>query len=103
MKIRAAAIFFDVRMHKQHHGLSELLATDTRERDLVLFVNRSLTAFKAMISPELVAYYKSPGERLTLDDFKRLPQMFGGERLVLSKEVESQLYEVLKVKLKQVG
>jgi hypothetical protein len=103
-RIRAVALFLNVNMHKSHHGLSELAAMNELEtNDLILFVNVKMTAYKAMVSPELVAYYRSPGDRLTLNDFKKLPELFGGERLVLSRDVEKQLCEILKVKLKEVG
>jgi hypothetical protein len=103
-RVRAVALYLNVTMHKQHHGLSELAAVNELEsNDLILFVNKKLTAYKAMVSPEVVVYYRSPGDRLTLNDFKRLPELFGGDRLVLSREVERELMDILKVKLKAVG
>ena len=103
-KIRAVALYLNVTMHKQHRGLSEIAAVqELGNSDLVLFVNSKLTAYKARVSPEVVVYYRSPGERLTINDFKMLPELFGGERLMLSREVERQLFEILKVKLKEVG
>jgi hypothetical protein len=103
MKIRAVAIYFGVNLHKSHKGLSEISAlNDLKTHDLVLFVNQKLTAYKALVSPELIAYYRSP-DRLTLNDFKKLPELFGGERLVLSRDVERELMNILQVKLKEVG
>ena len=104
MKVRAVALYLNVNMHKSHRGLSETIgALDFKDRDLILFVNAKMTAYKAMVSSELIAYYRSPGERLTLNDFKKLPELFGGERLTLARDVERQLFEILKVKLKEVG
>lgn len=103
-KIRAVALFLNVNMHKSHHGLSELSAVnELASNDLILFVNAKLTAYKAMVSPELIVYYRSPGDRLTLNDFKKLPELFGGDRLVLSRDVDRQLMAILKVKLREVG
>lgn len=103
-KVRAVALYLNVTMHKQHKGLSEISALqEIGNSDLILFVNAKMTAYKAMVSPEVVVYYRSPGERLTLNDFKMLPELFGGNRLILSRDVERQLFEILKVKLKEVG
>jgi hypothetical protein len=102
-RIRAVALYLNVTMHKQHHGLSELAVKDELgSNDLILFVNAKMTAYKAMVSSEVIVYYRSPGERLTLNDFKKLPELFGGDRLVLSRDVDRQLMEILKVKLKEV-
>lgn len=103
-RIRAVALYLNVTMHKQHHGLSEIAATqELGSSDLILFVNARMTAYKAMVSAEVIVYYRSPGDRLTINDFKMLPELFGGDRLVLSRDVEKQLFEILKVKLKEVG
>jgi hypothetical protein len=103
-RIRAVALYLNVTMHKQHHGLSEIAATkELGANDLILFVNSRMTAYKAMVSSEVIVYYRSPGDRLTINDFKMLPELFGGDRLVLSREVEKELFEILKVKLREVG
>lgn len=103
-RIRAVALYLNVTMHKQHHGLSELSATkELGANDLMLFVNAKMTAYKAMVSSEVIVYYRSPGDRLTINDFKMLPELFGGDRLVLSRDVEKELFEILKVKLREVG
>lgn len=101
-RVRAVALYLNVTMHKQHKGLSEIAALeDLANNDLVLFVNAGMTAYKAMVSPEVVVYYRSP-DGLTLNDFKKLPELFGGDRLVLSRDVERELMNILKVKLKEV-
>jgi hypothetical protein len=103
-RVRAVALYLNVTMYKQHHGLSELAAVkELGSNDLILFVNAKMTAYKAMVSSEVIVYYRSPGDRLTLNDFKKLPELFGGDRMVLSRDVEKQLFEILKVKLREVG
>lgn len=100
--IRAVALYLDVSMHKNHAGLSELSA-DLESNDLILYVNKSKTAYKAVIAPHCLVYFRAPSGRLTLNDFKDMPLLFGAEKLRIDKTVMDELLKILNIKLKAIG
>jgi hypothetical protein len=102
MKIMASTIFFGVDFKKGHRGLLSLTEKmEVNPKDLVLFVNKSMTGLKAMIGSHTMIYYKS--DRLTISQIRNLPTLFGGEKLQFSREVLSQIIEAFDEKIKAVG
>jgi hypothetical protein len=104
MKIRCATVFLEVNLQKSHKGLTEQIGNiEIKKGELVIFLNSKCSAFKAMVGDHTVIHFKSAAGKLTVHDIAQLPELLGGERMVIGRDVMSQLLDALKVKLKEVG
>ena len=102
MKIKCARVFLNTNLQNSHHGLTAMTG-DMQRGELILFVNTGLSAYKCLVDDHLVVHYKSAAGKLTINDIASLPEIFGGERMIIARDVMSQLIETFKVKLKKVG
>jgi hypothetical protein len=104
MKIRCATVFLNINLQKSHKGLTEQIGEfELKKGELALFLNAKYSAFKAMIGDHTVIHYKSAAGKLTTHDIAQLPELLGGERMIIGRDVLNQLLDALKVKLKEVG
>lgn len=102
MKVQAVAIYFGVDFKKGHNGLLSLIQDqDLSERDLVLFVNKSLTGLKIMIGSQTMVYHKSA--RLTISEIRNIPELLGGSKMTFKKDVLEQIVGVFEQKLRAVS
>lgn len=104
MKIRCATVFLGVNLQKSHKGLTEQIGEiEIKKGELALFLNSKCSAFKAMVGDHTVIHFNSAAGKLTTHDIAQLPEILGGERMIIGREVLNQLLDALKVKLKEVG
>ena len=104
MKIRCATVFLEVNLQKSHKGLTEQLGNmEIKKGELVIFLNTKCSAYKALVGDHTVIHFKSAAGKLTTHDIAQLPEILGGERMIIGREVLNQLLDALKSKLKEVG
>lgn len=109
MKIRVLHAFYNVSMHFQHSGLTELISQSTGKDwlargEVALFLNSSWEACKVLTASGILAYKRVPqGRRITLEDIKQIPVHFGGARLsfepALEERIKAKFEEIFKEKL----
>lgn len=97
-------VFTEVHMGLSHGGLSEIVKRKTgRERikagEFAVFVNKGWTACK-VLTEGTILYHREPAGRITVEDIKRLPTVFGGQRFGFGGNGE---HTLLKAFVKKFG
>lgn len=79
---RIARVFFDVSMANGFDGLKRIARSHKLNPDVmndgefVVFINRAQTMIKCLTPGNVMAFYKSPSGRITLDAVKHIPKAF---------------------------
>lgn len=103
-QVKCVAIFWDISMLCGHDALKNLISDNFDEiHDMVLFVNKKKTAFKAMVNLETIVHYRARSGQITEWDIINIPKLFGGKALVFEKNCEDQLKQVFKEKIVKVA
>jgi hypothetical protein len=105
---RIMHVFWDTDMRAGHHGLAEVAKKEghalqkVSPGDYLCFINREQTMLKvlAMIEEKdthgVLASYRSPHGRITLDAVQYIPQAFGASGFDMNKAIRRALEEKLK-------
>jgi hypothetical protein len=100
--LKTAAVFFNVDFRNCHRGLSGLLEDhEVKSSDIVLFFNTALTGVKGLINGNTMIYHKAA--RITLNDVRNLPTLFGGERLHIPRDLLKKICDELEIRLRNIA
>lgn len=101
--MKIARVYFDIDLRCSFDGLAEVLKQDDKDianlskGDLVIFMNRKMTAFKMLAGPAYLVLYRNGSARIPLDAIQYLPTYFDGTQLEFTKAVEKSVKAKLKI------
>lgn len=80
-------MFFDIHMGFSFQGLSRVLVENKMkieslpENGFIVFMNRSMTAFKLLVGPHYIVYHNNKGRKVPLEAIQHFPAFFTGKKL----------------------
>lgn len=82
-----ARVFLDTPMFYQFQGLQEILRKNRikpetlDEQEIIVFVNKAMTAFKVMVGPHYLVYHNNGRKRFPLEAIAHFGTFFNGKEI----------------------
>lgn len=105
MKGKIVRLFQDVNLANSHLGLTDMAKragynpATMDDNSFLIFINRAQTMVKVLTTSNVLAFYRSPKGRLTMDAIQNIPAAFmSNQQFEMTKAIEMALEKMLERK-----